>query len=410
MIDLDHVVDIYKDNCSIYDDINDYISEKKVKKINGLSLVHLNIDSVRKKWDTLNHILVDKGAIEDIDIIILTEISIKDNENSIYQIEGFSSVYFNRDRQKGGGICLLYRCNIELDEKWKGKNPISGHECIHVDISVNRSTTSIIAIYRPPNCNSELFIKEIDEYIKQIDKKHDVMVIGDVNIDIKNTTCNIVDRYRNVMADNGLENCIFGYTREALRHDVYTRSSIDHIFIRTNVELISSIIHLHVSDHYMIGVAIGYLNDKSGNVIAKDDNNNKNKIEWKYNENIINSKLSQINWGLLVGRGEESKANTIYKGILHRFKEVYDSAVCRKRCKIAKRVDKVWITIDIKNDIKLRDTAFKKWRGSPTNVMYRNNYKLLRNKVNAKIVKQKNKHMREEIESVRNCIKKRGIK
>lgn len=405
MADIEHDIDLYIDNCATYDDINDFITEKRIKKMSGLSIIHQNVASLRNKWEIFKYILEDKGAINDIDIIVLTEISIKDNENSIYQLKGFSSLSYNRERQKGGGICMLYRSNIDLDEIWKGKNSKTGHEGLHVEVNINTKKVSIIAVYRPPDFNSDLYIEEISNYLRQIDKSLDLMIIGDINIDIKNNKCEQVNRYKNVMAENGLENCIFGYTREALRKDVYTRSSIDHIYIRTCEDLISSIIHTHASDHYMTGIVVGY--DNNVNTNTRNKNTDKPNVEWRYKENIIIRELNNIDWEELAEKSSViSGTNSFYINILNEFNKVYESAACKRERIASKRIDKKWITIEIKNDIKARDVAFKKWKGSPTNENYRNIYRVLRNKVNAKIIKQKNIYTRGEIDSVKNCIKK----
>lgn len=403
MADIEQEAELYIEDCGIYDDIFDFITYKRIKNISGLAIVHQNIDSIRNKWEAFKYMFEDKGVIKDIDIIILTEISIKDNENSMYQLEGFSSLYYNRERKKGGGICVLYKSNIEMVEVWKGKNSISGHESMHVEVSINKKKVTILAVYRPPEFNQNLFIEEINNYITQIDKTHDLIVIGDINIDIKNQICGMVGRYKNVMSENGLSNCIFGYTREVLRKDIHTRSSIDHIYIRTSEDLLSSIIHTHVSDHYMVGIAVNYNKNKYEN---RNCSTGKNKVEWRYNENIIKNELKQIDWGLAtVNSSSRSDTDNIYVNIFNEFKKVYDRAVCEKRSKVSKRTEKKWITTEIKNNIRERDIAFKKWKGTPTNENYRNIYRLLRNKVNAKIIKQKNEYACGEIESVKSCIK-----
>ncbi|TMW48879.1 hypothetical protein DOY81_006043 [Sarcophaga bullata] len=72
---------------------------------------------------------------------------------------------------------------------------------------------SLILIYRPPSLNVNAFIEELNITINKINNKQEIMVVGDINIDIlrgNNTTTNCL----NVIMSNGLQCMIQEITRE----------------------------------------------------------------------------------------------------------------------------------------------------------------------------------------------------
>lgn len=70
-----------------------------------LQIVHLNIRSLRKNFHQLLVLL--KDCAYSIDIIILSEINIKQDELSMYNIQGYEMHANTRKRRRGGGI-LFY--------------------------------------------------------------------------------------------------------------------------------------------------------------------------------------------------------------------------------------------------------------------------------------------------------------
>lgn len=149
------------------------------------SFFYMNIRSLRLNFASF---LVNiNQIIHKIKFIILVEKNISDNEITLYNIHGFNAVFFNREG-RGGGIVVYIRENIKYSHISVTTNSF---ELIQVDIKVKTETLSLFAIYRPPNHSPIEFIKELEELLSKINKKKEIMIIGDINIDIhkqSNTT------------------------------------------------------------------------------------------------------------------------------------------------------------------------------------------------------------------------------
>lgn len=393
---------IYDSNYKEYSDIGDYINS--LCRV-GLVIVHLNIGSLRKNWDLLLSALDDKNSI---DIIVLTEINIAEHENQLYKMEGYDVIFYNRcrrdrDKKRGGGICVYIKDNIVCDNVESSCNPNSGHEMIQFCLTVNDRKIEIFAIYRPPDENAIKYVDEMDKILADISNDTEVIIIGDMNIDLCGMQTPTISRYTNMMAGSGMENCIFGYTRVCMRDNVVVKSSIDHIHVRSCKERYSAVIQLHISDHYM--VALGLVMDKDKNVNG-EMYGHREVLDEKY----IKNKLNNLRFDDVSCCGElglNSETDIVYNYIRQTIDEIYKQAKISGRDKRnSKRDSKSWMTGPLLKKIKDRDIAFKKWKSNITNELYRSQYKQIRNKVNTDILKQKNEYISMEIDKVKGCIKK----
>lgn len=410
-IDLETEVDPFKNSYSEYDDLKDYLNNIRKSVLKEISIVHLNLRSLRKNWVLLKSIL-ENNLVDDLDVIVLSEISIYEYENNLYNLKEFNSLFFNRKDQKGGGICMYIRDTYEFNKVNVGKNDISGHEIVHVELVLTSKIVDVIAVYRPPDFSIRDFIRELDSILKQINQHHDIILIGDINIDLFKSEDIQVTNYQNVLSEYGLFRTIYGITREAVKNGILEISCIDHIFVRTCKLLLSAVIHTHVADHYMVGLSL-YINNNLtilDSLTSVKANITNRKL--KYDEVAIARDLKNINWKdkIRIFDLHPGNTNIVYNGIKEEFVKIYDTNTAVINIKERKRIDKTWITAEIRNEIGRRDKAFKTWKATPTNMRYRNDYKTLRNAVNLKIRNRKNEFYSNAIEEVRGNLKKTWIK
>ena len=95
---------------------------------------HLNINSIRNKFDLLKKIVA-----EDIDILMITETKLDDSfPGSQFLIQGFFRPYRLDRNENGGGILLYIRSNITSTKlnKYIRKNQI---EAFFVEIRIRNS-------------------------------------------------------------------------------------------------------------------------------------------------------------------------------------------------------------------------------------------------------------------------------
>jgi hypothetical protein len=102
----------------------------------------------------------------------------------------------------------------------------------------------------------------LKELLNSLDSKQQILIIGDVNIDINEEKNANVIGYKNIMASNGLRRCIYSDTRVEIRADTMSNTCIDHIY--TRVKNIDNAIHsvvfeTKISDNFIIMIGIHQL-------------------------------------------------------------------------------------------------------------------------------------------------------
>lgn len=108
-----------------------------------------------------------------IDLIILSEINIKSEENDFYEIDGFNSEYFNRRTTKGGGIVVFIKDNIRYE---RIEGVFISYESIVLNIKRGNLEGTIVSVYRPPRLNVNQFVQELSDNLDKIDKKKNLIV------------------------------------------------------------------------------------------------------------------------------------------------------------------------------------------------------------------------------------------
>lgn len=90
--------------------ITSLINQYNFIQSNGINLVHINIQSIRKKIDDLEEYINQTSNLtkSKIHIIALSEIWIYENENKFYNLSGYNVYFSNRNNNRSGGCCYLF--------------------------------------------------------------------------------------------------------------------------------------------------------------------------------------------------------------------------------------------------------------------------------------------------------------
>ncbi|XP_075151889.1 uncharacterized protein LOC142225923 [Haematobia irritans] len=261
--------------------IVDSFDEIEMNKLNqNITILHMNIRSLRKNFLTfLTHI---KNILNNIQIIVLSETNIQDDEKNMYNIAGFNSTFINRDG-RGGGIAVFIR-EHHMHEIIP-IHTISFEALKIVIMPPNESCLTLLPVYRPPKQSITSFISELEQCILDVNKKHDMIIVGDTNINIKinNRT---TTKYLGMLSTYGLQCMVMATTRENMKKDCST--CIDHLFVRTKKTTHAVVVATSISDHHTIFGCIG--SDNNARNFQKSANNKEN-VTAKINNNKVNQML-----------------------------------------------------------------------------------------------------------------------
>ena len=142
---------------------------------------HLNINSIRNKFDTLDNI------VKAFDIFLISESKL-DNTFPINQFAIGGYKVFRRDRNRFGGGLILY-INENIPCKPLSNHPMfSDLELMAFELHQSKRKWLFLGIYKPPSQNDIEFLRRIslilDYYLPTYEN---FVVIGDFNLPVENS-------------------------------------------------------------------------------------------------------------------------------------------------------------------------------------------------------------------------------
>ena len=395
----------------------DNIEEFKKHKWNNneilLQILSLNIRSLRKNWDTFLVILEESDTCWDL--ILISEINIKNNETMFYNLNDYTAVWKTREETKRGGGLVMFVKNTYLDSMTNKISNIEGNEMIELVIEKSNKKFVFIGVYRQPSTDIKKFIKGISSKLKEWSKHDEVYWLGDINIDIldnrgdsmekkyKKYQNTMINQYENLLAVNGFEKKIGTVTREEVKGTRVTKSCIDHIYVKSKEwKTYGLVIKEKISDHYMTA-AVTTQNNGDQDYSSKKTN----KVNKIRNTNKIIKEMGNCDWSTLDGivnndllyKKVEETISKIYEQNT-KIKRIYNQNITTKEVKIKKE----WITKDIVKEINEKNKMWKsirKLQNKEENIDLQliQKYNMLKNKIRRNIERSKQEFYRKKIEN-----------
>lgn len=371
--------------CEYYDVTDAFPSPKP----NSFNIIHINIRSLQKNFDSLQEFL--SLLSNRPQIICLSESRI--NQVPLINIELPDYKIFHDDSTtRAGGVAIYILNNISTDIISKFHLNTDG--CENLWIKINAVDMILGVIYRHPKSSIKLFLEELNKNLEQM-KNSNLYIIGDINLDIsENSSAEYID----MLASNGYFPLISVPTR------VTDTSStiIDHIITNDhNHCILPGVIKTDMlSDHFPIFCSIDmhkpYI--KPQQIVFQRNllNFNREKFCEKLQHSLLDffhslNVINPINFNIVFGDFIDIIAKTID---LH----APNRKLSRKERKLK---SKPWITntllASIKNKQKLYITHFLKG-----NTEQKSYYKKYANKLNKVKAAAKKKYYEEELKHSQN--------
>lgn len=351
-----------------------------IKNVN-FSCLCLNIRSLRKNWNTF---CVNVGnLLSCLKIIVLVEINIQEEENSKYTINGFTAEFLNRNKRRGGGIAMFIKNNLNYERIYIQS---LAYECLRIQILDEGKIKYVDGIYRPPKLKRKRFIEELGRNLQHLGKKSDIVVLGDMNIDIRKSDKNHVKDYLEMLAAHGLMNVIQDDTRVDPSRG--TSTLIQHIAVSmSDSPVLSAVIESDISDHH----AVFY------GTIAQGTTNTKEYRTSFIRNSTVDVHILSTDWEPVLAADD---VDELYQKLLSTMHDIYEkstvSKLLRSKCR-----QNPWISPDLREKCKQRDTLYRRWRSNRMNKSYEAEYKRFRNMVNKDIFVHKSSYYRKKFNLIR---------
>jgi hypothetical protein len=346
---------------------------------NNMNIVCLNLRSIRKQWDLLiTHI---HDHLQHIHILILLEINIKQDEVVNYSLPNYGSIALCRTTGRGGGILLLYKNNIQIEQLFPH---FLTAELMTVKIKLRTINVLLLIFYRPPSSNVNNFNIELESLLNSnlIKNEKNIVMAGDFNICYLSETYGSMD-YVNVLHTYGFHYTIMQPTRVELMNNNLVTSCIDHINIKLKqTKYTTFTIEVKIADHYIIGITL------------LDEHNERNKnVETKTIQRISNKLVDQAiertNWWPILDMRDPTE---IYNEIHTTFDTIYrNSVVTINERTNSSHPTSPWINNTIKSKIKEKNILWSQLKRNRHDINLKTKFKKIRNELNNIIRRTKRK-------------------
>lgn len=350
------------------------------------TIVGQNIRSVYSNFDDLQ---LNLALLKiEIDLIILSECRLRTDKN-IPSLPHYNSFVTTNHLNRADGVVAYLKNNHRAT--------VSEVNLTHAScLQVSLPHVTILAIYRSPSVtNANDFILSLDKYLENINNSKNIIIIGDININLicrqneqsherLNRNC-----YLNMLAMHGL----------LPGHSLPTRgpSCLDHIMLKLQSNDCTG----------TIAIADTTVTDHSMTIFKMTNNIHSNKIKKTKTKSSLNTKnaLEHLKHNLpelLTIKNTNLLADMLIKTLqdclnLHTIKRVIP---------LKNQMIKPWMTIGLLRCIQNRNSIQKKLKLDPYNDILKITFTRYRNYCNSLIKKFKRKYEREKLLAARKDSKK----
>ena len=344
----------------------------------NLKIALLNINGVRNKM----HEVVALMQKYNPQLFLITESRLNASiPDFSITIPGFNVIRLDRKAAKCSAGGLLLYISTQLKYNLISQNHISDSECISLRITLTKTKfLNLTLIYRPPNSNVNNFLLSLDTYLNTLDPSDLSLIAGDFNIDVYNSPLPLPSRnYLQILSSNSFQQIVNKPTHLTLQHS----SLIDHIGISSSITKFSCEVFDNCSSDHQ---GILFTLDKS----ISNNHQHHSYISYRDGKNFsierFQGALRNIDWGPLYHHNDVQYKWNFFKSIIistwNELNPLKHTRIKNTSC------HKPWITKEILNAMGNRDKAYKVYKCSKT-LQHWTEFKILRNKVNSMVRRQK---------------------
>lgn len=340
--------------CESLDEFN--LLSRDLGRGDFLSFYHLNVQRMSNlhKFDRLRQHLGEFDVIPDLLSVVETwflqsetgEIA-NGNGISLYEIEGFQSIFCSRN-ERSAGVAIYVRNGLQFEVLDKNNGPVS---YIHVLLKGNSNLEdTVCTVFYMPKLSDYLQLFDVLEGILGLRSYGRHVIMGDFNIDtLKESSVTL--QYKRLLESFG-----FSISNNFITRPSRNGSIIDHVWSNVHVEMCSTLVN-DLSDHYgVISHVKGKFNPEPTDVQYVDMK--------KTDFGELNSRLiSTLYFSDFLA---DTDVNCKVEYLLESIKRCYDECTTVTRRKVCrKRMKMPWFSNELKTLCERKKRLLRRKRAFP---------------------------------------------
>eukprot|EP00794_Sanderia_malayensis_P004136 gene4136-4689_t len=355
--------------------------------INGIKIAHLNVNGLLSKLRQIEMLL----HYSKLDILALTETHLnwKTSDKEI-SVNGYQLERFDREKKSGGGSLLYYKSCLTVTPI-KEINEVKEIESAWIELTLHSQKFLIGSVYRPPT--DMAFIDNFSKILNYLwSKRKNILILGDFNSDLlskdsSKQTTPTGKKLKQVLKAFNFHNLI----KEPTRITESSETLIDLIVVSDNIRnsnrvTKSGTFEPAFSDHKLVYCVLNIqkIHSKPQLKYIKDRK--------RFNEEKFRETLDKVPWWVISSFEDIDDAvycwETMYKDVLNEF--------ISNRLAKTRQNNLPWVNREIKKAMNLRYKTLLKWQRNRSNNKLREEYKVLRNKINIMLRKAEAEYWKDQ--------------
>ena len=231
----------------------------------GLSIIHLNVRSLKNKFDDFRTFLINSGV--EWSVICVSETWLKDDIIKYFNIEKYNLFASCRHKGEGGGTAVYVKKSLQVKLRQELNSNLE-NTWLELEVKYQNLNRKIIigCIYRPPSYSSKNFFDCMPFALDKLEQENKFIVLaGDFNFNTLNLNENDSLSFSNLLSSYGFIPTI----SVPMRVSQSSSTLLDNIYINnTNLFISSGVIIEDLSDHYPVFNFLK-LNHSSATVFTK---------------------------------------------------------------------------------------------------------------------------------------------
>ena len=365
-----------------------------------LLILQLNIRGAQSKINELKYLIDNNPCKRVPDVILLCETWQTPCSPSI-NIPGYKTFAHARSHKKGGGVAILIGSHIPCRQRddLSSKQLLNGctnsyTEMCFVEIKTPRKTIITGSMYRPPNVDTQEFLKDYKELIEKIKGEKKELILGtDHNLDLLKSHCH---RMTSTFLDMNLDRGIFPTITRPTRLTHTSATLIDNILVTENL-----------LDRHVARILIDNISDHLACLLSLHDllisNNSEITVEYrdmsKQGCDRLKEELGRIDW-----KNEIAKTNSLDEN-MSKFSKILQTncdhflPIKQSKLKASQLRKEAWVTSGLLKSIKREKTLYKHSVSSKATEKSRKKYK------EYNLILRKVKRYAKKSHYIENCVK-----
>ena len=351
------------------------------------------------------------------DFICISETRLKDKkikwQSKLVNLPDYK-LHYNNSKTNAGGVAIYVHENIKnFEAKPELKLDVSDCESLFIEVKFDKSkpdskssntkkSVLIGCVYRHPRWATSLFIDRLCEKLAIYSEKNiPIVLVGDYNLNVLDTTCNRVRNYINMISSNGCRNMVdiptcFSET---------SRTCLDHVITNMDTEnIVHGVLDDSPTNHLPVFAILKSITDPS---IKKHVE--KNEVKWRFIDdqkkekflNVLDDKFSKIDLN--------QHPENIIIDLTQKTQDTIDLCfpLKSKSNRAKKRSLTPWYDTDIFKDEKKQSSLFRRFIKSQK-VEDHKAYKVFRKKLSKKKYKAKRAYFHNLLNDAKNSKDRRA--